>query len=74
MQIYQNHSRELLCQNNQWVWSEYQQAAFELLKQCLVSPPVLAKYDPRKETKVEADASQYGIGAVLIQKQDDETY
>ena len=66
--------RELLRHNNQWVWSEYQQAAFERLKQYLVSPPVLAKYDPRKETKVAADASQYGIGAVLIQKQDDGTY
>ena len=31
---------------------------------------MLALYDPNKETKINADASSYGIGGVVIQKQE----
>ena len=37
----------------------------------LVSTPILALYDPNKETKINADTSSYGIGGVVLQKQDD---
>lgn len=49
------------------VWVEPQQRAFQKLKEELSSPKALVQYS--KETKVAADASAYGIGAVLTPKQ-----
>jgi len=37
----------------------------------LVSPEILAHYDPDRPTVIAADASSEGIGAVLLQIQDD---
>ena len=46
-------------------WTAKHQTAFDNLKSVLASDVVLAHYDPRKEIGVAADASAYGIGAVL---------
>lgn len=46
-------------------------AAFEFLREKLVSSPVLAVYDSKRGTEVHCDASSYGFGATLMQKQDD---
>ena len=35
---------------------------------------MLALYDPNKETKISADASSFGLGGVLLQKQEDQTW
>ena len=63
--------RELLIKNRQWTWDEMQQRAFEQIKSLLTHSPVLALFDPNLETVVAADASSFGLGAVLQQKQPD---
>ena len=63
--------RELLSARNHWKWDAPQEQAFDKLKALLSSSEVLALYDPSLESTVSADASAYGLGAVLRQRQTD---
>ena len=63
--------RKLLVKENSWLWDQAQSAAFRAIKEKLSSTPTLAIYDPALETIMSADASSYGLGAVLKQKHAD---
>ena len=63
--------RDLLKDKNQFYWGHPQQNAFNKIKEELTKSPVLALYDPTRDTVVASDASNYGIGTVIMQKQDD---
>lgn len=48
-----------------WHWGKKEQKSFEEVKRLLGSPCLLTHYDPDKPLLLAADASHYGIGAVL---------
>ena len=56
------------------VLNEAVRNAFHQLKKAVMSAPVLAYPDPKKEYLLETDASKLGLGAVLSQKQLDGRY
>ncbi|KAM7296981.1 retrovirus-related Pol polyprotein from transposon 17.6, partial [Ixodes scapularis] len=51
-------------------WAEEQQQAFDELKRRLQTPPVLGHFDQDAETEIHTDASNAGLGAVLVQVQE----
>ncbi|GBO42515.1 hypothetical protein AVEN_85193-1 [Araneus ventricosus] len=54
-----------------FVWEAPKEAAFQKMKKILSSDPALMIFDPGKETTVATDASSYGLGATICQKQTD---
>ena len=48
-----------------WNWGKAEKDSFEATKRCLCKAPVLAHFDMDAPVVVSADASPYGVGAVL---------
>lgn len=56
---------KLLRKEQKWVWDKACEEAFHWSKTALASSKVLVHYDPSLPVRLAADASAYGIGAVL---------
>ena len=54
-----------------WQWSATQQSAFQQLKDSLCSASILVYANPSRPYLLQTDASDYAVGAVLSQRQDD---
>ncbi|WKY12958.1 hypothetical protein Q1695_004069 [Nippostrongylus brasiliensis] len=63
----------LLKKDTPFRWSSECQNSFEKAKKILASPLLLTHYDPKLELIVAADASDYGVGAVLLHRFPDGT-
>ena len=50
-----------------WEWTNECQQAFEHIKECLTSAPLLRMPDPSRPFEVIADASKKAVGAILMQ-------
>ena len=60
--------RELCKEDREWIWCPEHEEGFTEIKKMIteVSGPVL-QYDPSKPVRVQVDASQSGLGAVVMQ-------
>ena len=56
-----------------WKWDKTQQQSFEGINNELTSATNLAHYDPSRPTVISSDASNFGLGAVFLQLQENGT-
>ena len=54
-----------------WLWGPAQEEAFQGIKDALLEPHTLAHYDTSKPTVITAGVCKSGIGAVMLQIQED---
>ncbi|UYV84069.1 hypothetical protein LAZ67_X001057 [Cordylochernes scorpioides] len=62
----------LLKKDQKFIWTQEQKDSFESLKKALMQKPVLGHFKESAITKLHTDASSYGLGAVLVQIQENQ--
>ena len=60
---------ELLKKDTDFTWITTYEAAFQHVKDAIVSDATLRYFDPSLPVTIQVDASQVGLGAVLLKKQ-----
>jgi hypothetical protein len=55
-----------------WRWTPEMETAFVNLKEWFTTAPILTHFNPKRQCIVETDASDFALGAVLSQKEDDD--
>lgn len=61
--------RELLRCSVEWNWTEIHRKIFNDLKCFITKIPTLQIFDPEVAITIQTDASQYGIGSVMLQNE-----
>ena len=59
----------LLKKGTKFVWGNEQQQCFDTVKDLFCNHKVLKLYNPKNATMLECDASNYGVAAVLFQRE-----
>ncbi|RFU73004.1 hypothetical protein TARUN_9252, partial [Trichoderma arundinaceum] len=62
---------DLTKKDRKFLWGPDVNEAFERLKNALISEPVLVMFDPTKEIEIETDASDFAIGGVIGQRDEE---
>jgi len=63
--------RELTKKDRVWTWNAEADAAFSELKQRFTMAPILAHFNCAKEVIIETDTSDFAIGAILSQRDEE---
>jgi len=53
-----------------WEWGDKQQETFEMLKEAMITEPILQHFNLERAVTIETDASDYAIGAICSQPDD----
>ena len=61
-------SVRLLDRDVEWHWDDGHEAALNQVKQLITREPVLRYFDNNKEVTLQCDASESGLGAVIMQE------
>jgi len=61
----------LVRKEQKWKWKKEQEEVFNRLKAVFITEPVLVIPDIDREMRIEADASDYTTGGVLLTKCED---
>ena len=59
--------KELIHKDVDWCWLETHQRAFEMLKECVRTPPVRAYYDSKVPVRLSCDASKSSLVTICLQ-------
>ena len=58
---------EMTAKETKFIWSPQHERAFQEVRELVVRHPVFKYYDLKEEVTVQCDASEYGLGAALLQ-------